>query len=327
MVALDQDTLDLFARTVRSVFDASDDDRTVALEDVGWRDILATDARAVVPLVFRLHGERRARSAILDDVAVEAMNPGSAEWLDEVAQASYVHPEPRSGRAVAAHVDNGDLVVGGLAWRETRDGRIVALAQDAHGLRLASAPVSAVERTGINGMDPTLGLVRVTGRVAAGGFELADVPAADAVEPACRRALAYELIGLGSTMLEVAAEYAGAREQFGQPIGTFQAVKHRLADVLVALRAAEVAADESWTGDTVFAAAAAKCLAGRGFRLAAENCLQVMGAIGFTLEHDLHRFILRGTVLDVLYGSARELRVELGRALKERGRVPRPGVL
>jgi alkylation response protein AidB-like acyl-CoA dehydrogenase len=88
-----------------------------------------------------------------------------------------------------------------------------------------------------------------------------------------------------------------------------------------------VAADESWNGDTVFAAAAAKCLAGRAFRLAAENCLQVMGAIGFTLEHDLHRFILRGTVLDVLYGSARELRVELGRALVERGRVPRPGVL
>ena len=52
-----------------------------------------------------------------------------------------------------------------------------------------------------------------------------------------------------------------------------------------------------------------------------------MGAIGFTLEHDLHRFILRGTVLDVLYGSARELRVELGQALTERGRVPRPGVL
>jgi len=326
MVALDQDTLDLFARTVRSVFDASDDDRTVALEDVGWRDILATDARAVVPLVFRLHGECRARSAILDDVAVEAMNPGSAKWLDELAPASYVHPQPRSGRA-AAHVDDGDLVVDGLAWRETRDGRVVALAQDARGLRLALAPAAAVERTDINGMDPTLGLVRITGRVAAGAFELADVPAPDAVEPSCRRALAYELIGLGSTMLAVAAEYAGARTQFGQPIGTFQAVKHRLADVLVALRGAEVAADESATGDTAFAATAAKCLAGRAFRLAAENCLQVMGAIGFTLEHDLHRFILRGTVLDVLYGSARELRVELGRTLVEGGRVPRPGVL
>ena len=78
----------------------------------------------------------------------------------------------------------------------------------------------------------------------------------------------------------------------------------------------------------MFAAVAAKALAGRPFRLAAsEHCLQVLGAIGFTLEHDLHRFILRGPVLDRLYGSERELRVELGRALVDRGRVPRPGVL
>jgi hypothetical protein len=325
MVALDQETLDLFARTVRSVFDGSDDDRTAALEDVGWRDILTTDARAVVPLVFRLQGEYRVRSAMLDDVALEAMEPGSPEWFDELGAASYVHPKPRN--AVAARVDGDDLVIDGIALRDARDGRIATLARDADRLRLATAPASAVERTDIHGMDPTLGLVRVTGRVAGGTFELSDVTGGDAAEPACRRAVAYELIGLGQAMLDMTAEYAGAREQFGQPIGAFQAVKHRLADVLVALRAAGVAADESWNGDTVFAAAAAKCLAGRAFRLAAENCLQVMGAIGFTLEHDLHRFILRGTVLDVVYGSARELRVELGRALVDRGRVPRPGVL
>ena len=128
-------------------------------------------------------------------------------------------------------------------------------------------------------------------------------------------------------MLELTTEYAGARTQFGQPIGAFQAVKHRLADVLVALRAAEGAADESGNDDAAFAAAAAKCLAGRAFRLAAENCLQVMGAIGFTMEHELHDYIVRGTVLDVLYGSARELRVELGRMLLERERMPRPGAL
>ncbi len=325
MVTLDQETLDLFARTVRRVFDASDDDRTAALEDVGWRDILTTDARAVVPLVFRLQGEYRARSAMLDDVAVAAMEPDSPKWLHELGQTSYVHPEPRS--PVAARLDGDDLVVDGIALRDARDGRIATLAGDGHGLRLATASASAVERTDIHGMDPTLGLVRVTGTVRAGTFELADVTAPDATEPACRRAVAYELIGLGTAMLDVTAEYAGAREQFGQPIGAFQAVKHRLADVLVALRAAGVAADESWNGDTAFAAVAAKCLAGHAFRLAAENCLQVMGAIGFTLEHDLHRFILRGTVLDVLYGSARELRVELGRALVDRGRVPRPGVL
>jgi hypothetical protein len=253
------------------------------------------------------------------------MEPGSPEWLDVIGDASYVHPEPRS--AVAARVDGDDLVVDGIALREPRDGRIGTLVRHGDGLRLASAPASAVERTDIHGMDPTLGLVRVTGRVGAGTFDLSDVAAPGAAEPACRRAVAYELMGLGQAMLDMTAEYAGAREQFGQPIGAFQAVKHRLADVLVALRAAGVAADESWNGDTVFAATAAKCLAGRAFRLAAENCLQVMGAIGFTLEHDLHRFILRGTVLDVLYGSARELRVELGRALVERGRVPRPGVL
>ena len=98
MVALDQETLDLFARTVRSVFDASDDDRTAALEDVGWRDILTTDARAVVPLVFRLQGERQARSAMLDDVAIEAMEPGSPEWLDELGQAVVRAPgTPKRG--------------------------------------------------------------------------------------------------------------------------------------------------------------------------------------------------------------------------------------
>jgi hypothetical protein len=324
-VTLDQETVDLFARTVRGVLDAADGDRTATLEEIGWRDILVTDARAVVPLVFRLHGERRARSAVLDDVAVEAMNPGSPAWLDDLGAASYVHPHP--GQRAGGRLDGADLVVDGLALRESRDGRIVVVAHDDDGLRLAVAPTGAVERTRIVGMDPTLGLVRVAGTVRAGAFDIRDGAAPDAAEPACRRALAYELVGLGSAMLDLTAEYAKARVQFGQPIGAFQAVKHRLADVLVALRAAEVAADESWDADTVFAAAVAKCLAGRAFRLAAENCLQVTGAIGFTLEHDLHRFVWRGTVLDVLLGSARELRVELGRALVERGRVPRPGVL
>jgi hypothetical protein len=325
VVALDQDTLDLFARTVRSVLDTPDADRTAALEEVGWRDILATDARAVVPLVFRLHGERRARSALLDDVAVEGMNAGSAEWLEELGAASYVHPKP--GQRFAGHLHGADLVVDGIARRDSREGQMVTVARGDDRPRLALLPTSAVEHTTIHGMDPTLGLTRVVGTVAEGAFELRDAPSPEAAEPACRRALAYELVGLGSAMLDLTVEYAGVRTQFGQPIGAFQAVKHRLADVLVALRAAEVAADESWEGDTAVAAAAAKCLAGRAFRLAAENCLQVMGAIGFTLEHDLHRFILRGTVLDVLYGSARELRVEVGRALVERRRMPRPGVL
>jgi len=105
----------------------------------------------------------------------------------------------------------------------------------------------------------------------------------------------------------------------------FQAVKFRLADVLVAIQAAEVVLEEAWADDADVATTAAKCLAGRAFRLAAENCLQVLGAIGFTWEHDLHRFIRRGLVLDVLYGSTEELRRELGTALIGRGTTPRLG--
>ena len=183
----------------------------------------------------------------------------------------------------------------------------------------------------VSGLDPSLALVRVVGSVDAKTLVVGDAVDPERVDAACRRALAYELIGLATTMLSATSEYAGARVQFGHPIGSFQAVKHRLADVFVALRAAEAAADDS-TGDpsepdTHLAAMAAKCLAGRALRIAAENCLQVMGAIGFTAEHDLHNFIARGTVLESLYGSAHELRVELGHRLLARGVMPRRAVL
>ena len=143
--------------------------------------------------------------------------------------------------------------------------------------------------------------------------------------PRARRALAHELLGATDAMLATATEYAKVRTQFGQPIGAFQAVKHRLADVYVARQAASAVIDESWRSDPECTTVAAKALAGTAGALASENCLQVLGAIGFTLEHDLHRFVRRVKVLDRLYGSNRELRTALGRLLGARGRVPRPG--
>jgi hypothetical protein len=325
VVVLDTETLELFARTVRGVLSAADDDRTAALDDIGWRDILVTDAAAVVPLVFGIQGEVRARSAALDDVAFDALRPGSSAWFEEIGSAAYVHPQP--GRDVVGRVRGGTLTVDGVTLRASGDGRVVLVARDDTALRCVVAEGHTLSRTPIAGLDPSLGLVGVHGTVGGGAFEVRSEASAEAVEAACRRALAYELIGLTSTMLESAAEYAGQRLQFGQPIGSFQAVKHRLADVLVARRAGAVAADESWSGDASLTAAVAKCLAGRAFLLAAENGLQVLGAIGFTLEHGLHRFILRGTVLDALYGSTRRLRREIGLELRRRDRMPRPGVL
>jgi alkylation response protein AidB-like acyl-CoA dehydrogenase len=117
------------------------------------------------------------------------------------------------------------------------------------------------------------------------------------------------------------------RHQFGQPIGAFQAVKHRLADVYVARRAARSVVAESWHADPEVMTLAASALAARAGALAAEHCLQVLGAIGFTLEHDLHRFVRRIRVLDRLYGTERETRTALGRVLLARGSVPRPGTV
>ena len=115
------------------------------------------------------------------------------------------------------------------------------------------------------------------------------------------------------------------RTQFGQPIGAFQAVKHRLADVYVARQAGVGGDRRELAVRSRLHHRGREALAGTAGALASENCLQVLGAIGFTLEHDLHRFVRRVKVLDRLYGSNRELRTALGRLLGARGRVPRPG--
>ena len=328
MTVLDQETRDLFDRTVRAVLAQGEGgDRTEALEESGWRDVLLTDRRAAVPLVFRAQGELRARSAALDDVAIDAIGPDAGARFDELDGAAWVHPSP--GHGPAARADGQYVVVDGLALRGHGATRVAMLASRDGGASLVTLMAGALELTPVAGMDPTLGLVRLRGRAPAVSSST-DPMSLTAVEAACRRAISYELLGLASTMLAMASEYAGARVQFGQPIGVFQSVKHRLADVFVAVRAAEVVADESWDAlsepDAELAVAATKCLAGRAGRVAAENCLQVMGAIGFTEEHVLHRFIARATVLDVLYGSARSLRADLGRMLLARGTMPRLGL-
>ena len=167
--------------------------------------------------------------------------------------------------------------------------------------------------------------MRVRGAVEPDDVVVRDDVDASVVAPACRRALAHELLGTTDAMLALATEYAKMREQFGQPIGTFQAVKHRLADVYVARQAAAAVIGESWSSDPECTTLAAKALAATAGAAASEHCLQVLGAIGFTLEHDLHRYLRRVRVLDRLYGSDSELRTALGRLLQARGRVPRPG--
>ena len=122
-----------------------------------------------------------------------------------------------------------------------------------------------------------------------------------------------------------ATEYAKVREQFGQPIGAFQAVKHRLADVYVARQAASAVIGESWRSDPECTTLAAKALAGTAGasrRRTACRCSVRSASPSSTTSTGSSAGC---SVLDRLYGSDRELRTALGRLLQARGRVPRPG--
>ena len=135
-----------------------------------------------------------------------------------------------------------------------------------------------------------------------------------------RVALGWWLVGTGRAMLALARQHAVDRVQFGRPLASFQAVRHRLAETLVALDGAEatlVAATDE------LGALLAKAAAGQAALTAARHCQQVLGGIGFTAEHDLHRHVRRAMVLDGLLGSARELTREAGALLRAGGSAPR----
>jgi Acyl-CoA dehydrogenase, C-terminal domain len=313
---IDRETLDIFERTARGVLAQPNVDVGAALEEIGWRDFLAADPASVVPLMFGLLGDRVLASCALDDVAFAALGATG----EELSATGHALAHPR-GAAGAAARSAGDVTVDAVVLGARRDVP-VALVVDERVVTVAAGRLAWDTAAGI---DPQLGLARVRGVVADRDLELYGECDGSAVAPSCRRALAHELLGATDAMLATATEYAKARHQFGQPIGAFQAVKHRLADVYVARQAAAAVVEESWRSDPACTTVAAKALAAHAGARASKNCLQVLGAIGFTLEHDLHRYIRRVRVLDRLYGSERDLRTELGRLLVARGRVPRPG--
>ena len=135
-----------------------------------------------------------------------------------------------------------------------------------------------------------------------------------------RRALGWWLLGLSRAMLALARQHAVDRVQFGRPLASFQAIRHRLAETLVAVEGAEallLAARDD------LGCLLAKAGAGRAAHTAARHCQQILGGLGFTAEHDLHRLVRRALVLDGLLGSARELTAEAGALLRREGTAPR----
>ncbi|MGB3602970.1 acyl-CoA dehydrogenase family protein [Gordonia sp. (in: high G+C Gram-positive bacteria)] len=152
----------------------------------------------------------------------------------------------------------------------------------------------------------------------------AELGAADAAAVADLAALATaaELIGLGSAMLDLASEYAKSRKQFGRAIGAYQAVKHHLADVAVAVEMARplvwgaaVGLDGNAPDSSAVAVSrdisAAKVAAADAAYLASRRSLQVLGAIGYTAEHDLSLYLTKTRALVSAWGTPAQHRARI----------------
>jgi alkylation response protein AidB-like acyl-CoA dehydrogenase len=123
-------------------------------------------------------------------------------------------------------------------------------------------------------------------------------------------ALSAETVGVAQKAMEMAVEYARDRKQFGRPIGSYQAVSHRLADMLWEVEEARsLTYYAAWSADAdpgtlALAAHMAKARASDAATMVTHNAIQTLGGIGFTWEHDIHFFLKRARVGAELLGSA-----------------------
>jgi len=141
--------------------------------------------------------------------------------------------------------------------------------------------------------------------------------------PDARRAVGWWLVGSARAMLTLARRHALDRVQFGKPIASFQAIRHRLAETLVAIEGAEATLSLPGDDNPDLTALLAKAAAGTAALTAAKHCQQVLAGIGFTAEHELHQHVKRVLVLDGLLGNSRELTRKAGAGLRARGSAPR----
>lgn len=287
-----------------------------ALLELGWHDALAIDPRAAVSTLFAQQGFMNATSTALDHVIVAGL--GRESDLDT----GWIHPvldqEVPPGLLVGGSVSVHGLAT--YAFSSSSRCRLVAGGGDSEAL--VTVDTAALTRRDVSGIDPALGLVEVGGEaIVVASTDLMPSSWSDAVALA-RLALAHELVGAGRRMLELAREHALGRIQFGQPISAFQAVRHRLADTLVAIEGAEAALAAAWDSRSPEDAAMGKALAGRAALTAARHCQQVIAGIGFTTEHAFHHYFRRVLVLDQILGAARSLTRQLGTELLRTRRLP-----
>jgi alkylation response protein AidB-like acyl-CoA dehydrogenase len=263
-------------------------------------------------------GDEAQRASLLQRIASGEVRVGCAligtdgrPPCDGVTVVLESRPEGLRLNGVSDFVIHGDsadllLVLARAPGSQRTDGISVAVIPAAtpgvtvhpHLMLDLTRPMSRVDFAGVAiGRDQLLGGPGTAGSAVEAALELA------------RIALASEALGGAERVLEMTTAYAKERVQFGRPIGSFQAIKHRLADMMIVVEAAKSAAwyaacvaDER-REELAEAAAIAKSYCCDAFFDCAANAIQLHGGIGFTWEHDAHLYLKRARAAATLLGS------------------------
>lgn len=194
----------------------------------------------------------------------------------------------------------------GLRTPATVDPLLLAAATTGEDVALFVVAGDAATVTAADEFDPSRGLIEVTFDQAPARLVGDGPKAAGAVGAAYRRALlavGAEQLGVARACLEMTVDYAKTRCQFGAPIGSFQSIKHRSAEVLLDTELADAVVQQAVATGVLADAELAFIVASRAAVSAAESCIHVHGGIGFTWEHSAHRYLRRARVNATLLGS------------------------
>jgi acyl-CoA dehydrogenase-like protein len=309
--------LELFERGIRHATETSSGEvLDAALADLGWQDALVGDRSTAVSVLFERLGATNVTSSALDQLL--SLSLGVAPQRHSAVVLPALRRVGAPGRLTTERCIVQGLGTAALARCETAV--VVAGTPDGHTALAVERHRLELRPTG--GLDPSLGILEVTGDLDAAGAASSGPVDWEAAVSLGQLALGHELVGAARTMLELARQHALERVQFGRPISSFQAVRHRLAESLVAVEAAAGLLTAVWEDPTPVTAAMAKSVAGRSARTVARHSQQVLAGIGFTVEHPLHRYVRRTLVLDQLLGAGSVLTRRLGAGVLETGTLP-----
>ncbi|MFF4113246.1 acyl-CoA dehydrogenase family protein [Streptomyces sp. NPDC001714] len=264
-----------------------------------------------------------------DRRACERWLPGIASGARTATVAGVLQP----GRVTAERGPDGWVLRGEADFVPDGEGAdlllIAARAPDGERLFACVPDAATCRRRARRVLDSTRrqAQVRFTGAAADPVGEPGQAPAvAAAVLDAGRVALAVEHVGGSAHALDATLEYVSHRTQFGRVIGSFQAIKHRLADLLVAVEGARSASSYARACLAVrrpelpVAASAAAVACTGAYRLATTEYVQLHGGIGFTWEHPAHLYVRRARADEALFGTGDDHALRLAGLLGLTGR-------